>query len=146
MILGFAPAGKTWGVPCHDPIGVIKAFYDSTDSLRTDKSLSFFAPNAEVTTWAEGVNGRHWQERHYRGPDQIGTALSGRGFRRISENPESPVFHETEFKTSPHELKFMLRPDRLGANNRPYNPYQVVVTFKDCLIKSMTVIEFISWE
>jgi hypothetical protein len=41
---------------------------------------------------------------------------------------------------------FMLRPDRLSLDGRPYNPYKVEVIFLGCKIKSLTVIEFISWE
>jgi hypothetical protein len=132
--------------PCSDPMKVIKDFYDSTDSLQFDRSLSFFTADAELTTWAEGVNGRHWQETHYYGPDQIRKALNRRGLRRISENPNSPIFRETEEKVLSDKVSFMLRPDRLGPDQRPYNPYQVITTFDNCRIKTLTVIEYITWE
>lgn len=131
--------------PCADREGIIKDLYDSTDSLQFEKSLSFFSTDAELITWAEGIHGRHWDETHYYGTDQIRNALTKRGLRRISDKPDSPIFHETEFKISGDKVEFMLRPDRLSKDNRQYNPYIVTVIFENCKIKQMTVIEFITW-
>ncbi len=145
-IFVFAVAGTAFASPCSDPMQVIEEFYASTDSLQFDRSLTFFTADAELTTWAEGVNGRHWRETHYFGPDQIRKVLNRRGLRRISDNPNSPIFRVTEEKMSTDKVTFMLRPDRLGRDQKPYNPYQVTATFDDCRIKTLTVIEYISWE
>ncbi len=130
--------------PCADLERTIKGLYDSTDDLQL-KSLSFFSTDAELITWAEGLNGRHWDETHYHGPDEIRKALTNRGLRRISDKPDSPVFHETEFEISGNKVEFVLKPDRLGRDQRQHNPYIVTVIFEGCKIKQMTVIEFITW-
>lgn len=67
LLFVLTDAGIVFATPCSDPMQVIKDFYDSTDSLQFDRSLSFFTADAELITWAEGVNGRHWQETHYYG-------------------------------------------------------------------------------
>jgi hypothetical protein len=121
-------------------------FYASTDALDFDKALSFFSKDAEVVTWAEGVDGRHWHERHYRGPNEIRSVLNSRGLRRVSESPNSPRFLMTEVRVSRDRVSLMLRPDRLSADKRPYNPYRVDVVFENCRMRIMTVIEYISWE
>ena len=132
--------------PCRDPLAVLKAFYDANDASQFDTGLSLLTPDAVVSTWAEGVHGRHWQERHLTGKEQIRSILGNRGFRRTSDLPGAPVFHETEVKVSGNRVKLMLRPDRLSSDNRPYNPYGVDALLLGCSIKSLTVIEYISWE
>ena len=127
-------------------MAVIKAFYDSNDASRFEASLSFLTPDATLTMWAEGVHGRHWQERHLTGREQILSVLASRGFRRISEQPGAPIFHEEEAKTTGERVTFMLRPDRLSPDKRPYNPYGVEAVFLGCKIKSLIVIEYISWQ
>ncbi len=104
------------------------------------------SPDAIVATWAEGVNGRRWQERHLTGREQLRGVLDKRGFRRIPEQTGGPVFRETEAKVSGEGVTFMLRPDRLGRDDKPYNPYKVEAVFAGCKIQSLTVIEYISWE
>ncbi len=132
--------------PCTDPMAIIKAFYDSNDASQYDASIALLTSDATLTSWAEGVNGRHWQERRLSGKEQIRTVLSNRGLRRISGQRNAPIFHEAEAKISGDQVTFMLRPDRLGRDGRPYNPYRVEAVFVGCKIKSLTVIEFISWE
>lgn len=132
--------------PCPDPMAIIKAFYDSNDAEQIDASLAFFTTDATLSSWAEGVNGRHWQEKYLTGKEQIRTVLGNRGLRRISGQPGAPIFNETEAKVSGDQVTFMLRPDRLSPDGRPYNPYRVQMDFDGCKIKSLTVIEFISWE
>ena len=131
--------------PCPDPMAIIKAFYDSNDASQFDASFAFLTTDATLSSWAEGINGRHWQEKHLTGRQQIRTVLGDRGFRRTSGQPDAPTFHETEAKVSGSQVTFMLRPDRLGPDGRPYNPYRVEATFLGCKIKSLTVIELISW-
>jgi hypothetical protein len=127
-------------------MAVMKAFYDSNDASQFEASFSLLTPDASVSTWAEGVHGRHWQEKHLTGEDQIRSVLGNRGFRRVSEKPGAPIFHETEAHICGERVTFMLRPDRLSPDKRPYNPYGVEATFQGCKIKSLSVIEYISWE
>jgi hypothetical protein len=126
-------------------MAIIKAFYDSNDALQFDASLEFFTADATLSSWAVGLEGRHWQEKHLTDKEQIRAVLGNRGLRRISEQPGAPIFHETESRMSGDKLIFMLRPDRLSPDGRPYNPYRVEVVFSGCKIKSLTVIELISW-
>jgi hypothetical protein len=132
--------------PCPDPMGIIKAFYDSNDASQYDASLELLTADATFSSWAEGVNGRHWQEKHLTGKEQIRTVLSKRGLRRTSDQPDTPIFHETEARIIGDQVTFMLRADRLSPDGRLYNPYKVETVFLGCKIKSLTVIEFISWE
>ena len=132
--------------PCPDPMAIIRAFYDSNDASQFDASFAFLTADATLSFWAEGVNGRHWQEKHLTGKEQIRTVLGNRGLRRTSGQPDAPIFHETEARVSGDQVTFMLRPDRQSPDGRPYNPYGVEAVFHGCKIKSLTVIEFISWE
>ncbi len=141
-----ATPAATGTSPCPDPMAIIKAFYDSNDASRYDASIALLTSDATLTFWAEGVNGRHWQERRLTGKKQIRAVLSNRGLRRASGERNTPIFHEAEAKISGDQVTFMLRADRLGRDGRPYNPYRVEAVFVGCKIKSLTVIEFISWE
>jgi hypothetical protein len=55
------------------------------------------------------------------------------------------VFTMGEFKSTGDSVTFFLRPDRPHADGRPYNPYQVTLTFAGCQIKHIQVIEFVTW-
>ena len=127
-------------------MAAIEAFYDLNDASRFDASLALLASGATLSSWAEGVNGRHWQEKHLTGKEQIRPLLGNRGLRRTSGQPDAPIFRETEAQTSGDHVTFMLRPDRLSPDGRPYNPYKVEAVFHGCEIVSLTIIEFISWE
>jgi hypothetical protein len=127
-------------------MAIIRALYDSNDASQFDASLAFLTTDAAVSSWAEGVNGRHWQEKHLTGKEQIRSVLGNRGSRRAAGQPDAPIFHETEAKVSGDRVTFMLRPDRLNSDGRSYNPYSVEAVFDGCKIKSLTVIGFISWE
>jgi hypothetical protein len=126
--------------PCLNPRGVIRAFYDANDAGNSDASLALLTPDANLTTYAEGVNGRHWKEITLSG-EQIRGVLGRRGLRRDSGIPDQPVFHETEFKLTENQAFFMLRPDRTGPGGRQYDPYEVTAVFLGCKIKSLTVVE-----
>ncbi len=130
--------------PCADPMAIIKAFYDSNDAAQYDASLAFLTPDVTLASWGEGVNGRHWQEQHLSGQEQIRAVLGNRGLRRTSGQPNTPIFHETEAKISGSQVTFMLRPDRRSPDGRPYNPYKVEAIFQGCQIKSLTLIEVFS--
>jgi len=127
---------------CSNPLSVIKDFYDSNDTGNFTASIEFFTPQATLITWAEGLNGRHWHEVHLTGREQILPALNQRGLRRDSGKPDSPIYYETEFKVSGDQVTFMLRPDRLSSNGKPYDPYKVIVLFAGCKIQSIVVIEY----
>jgi hypothetical protein len=126
---------------CPNPMAVIKAFYDANDASQYDASLALLTPDITLASWGEGVNGRHWTERHLTGKEQIRPFLAERGLRRSSGTPESPIFHETEFMVSGKQVTFMLRPDRVGPNGREYDPYAVTIVFRGCKIASLTVVE-----
>ncbi len=98
--------------PCTDPMAIIKAFYDSNDASRYDASITFLTSDATLTSWAEGVNGRHGQERRLSGKEQIRTVLSNRGLRCTSGHWNASISHEAEAKISGDQVTFMLRPDR----------------------------------
>jgi hypothetical protein len=55
------------------------------------------------------------------------------------------VFHETRLSVSGNTVEFMLEPDRMRANGKPYNPYSVQAVLEGCRIKSLTVIERVTW-
>jgi hypothetical protein len=126
-------------------MAIMKAFYDANDTSRFDVSLSFFTEDATFSSWAEGVNGHHMMERHLTGKKQIRSALGGPGLRRSSDKPDGPIYHETRVKVTGDQLTFMLEPDRRRPNGRPYNPYRVEVVFVGCKIKSLTVIDSVTW-
>lgn len=131
--------GKTSTCPGY--LAVIKAFYDANDEGSYDDSLSLLKLDASVVTWGEGVHGRHWHETHLTGMDNIRTVLSNRGFRRIQEQPDATVYHESEFQITGNQVVFYLRPDRLGRNGQPHNPYMVTIIMDGCKIQTMDVVE-----
>jgi hypothetical protein len=130
----------------RDPVRLMNAFYDASDARDVAKSLSFFQPDASITTWAEGANGRHWKELTYTGLDQIRQVLDRSGFRRVPATAGGPGFTMTDVTVSSGRVSFWLRPDRLSPEKKPYDPYRVEVTLRKCLIRRMTVMEFLAWE
>lgn len=131
---------------CPDMPAVIKAFLDSNDAARYDESLAYLTPDVSYSSWAEGVNGSHWQEKHLRGREAVRPFLIQRGLRRSADEPQGPVYHEGKPTLSGDHLSIILQPDRLSPRGREYNPYQVEAAFDRCKIKSLKVIQFISWE
>lgn len=132
--------------PCLDMLAVVKAFLDANDAERYDESLTYLTPDVAYANWAEGVNGRHWQEKHLSGREALRPLLGERGLRHIFNQPYAPDFHEGKPTILDGRVSFMLQPDRVSPSGRPYNPYQIQAEFDGCKIKSLTVIEFISWE
>ncbi len=135
----------TTPMPCPDPMAIIRAFYDANDASQFEVSLGFLAEDATLSTWAEGVNGHHMRERHLTGKAQIRPALGNPGLQRSSGQPESPIYHETKITVSDNRVTFMLEPDRRRPNGKPYNPFRVEVSFIGCKIKSLTVIDLVTW-
>jgi hypothetical protein len=57
---------------------------------------------------------------------------------------DGPVFRETRLAVLGNTMQFMLEPDRMRPNGRPYNPYSVQAVLDGFRIKSLAVIERIS--
>ena len=131
---------------CPDKMAVIRTFYDSNDASRFSASLACLHPGLVFTSWAEGVNGRHWHEKKLVGRQKIVPFLGDRGLRRIPGARGGPAYRETEEVAEPDRVTFMLRPDRRSPDGRPYNPYRVEAVFDGCAIVQLTVVELISWE
>jgi hypothetical protein len=145
LSIALAAAPGSSSSSCPDPMAVMKAFYDANDASRFDASLGFFTEDATLSTWAEGVNGYHARARHFTGKQQIRPVLGDPGFRRTPAQLAGPIYHETRIKISGGQLTFMLEPDRLRPNGKPYNPYRVEVVFEGCKIKSLIVIDSVTW-
>ncbi len=131
--------------PCADPMAIIKALYDADDASRFDASLGLFTEDATFAGWAEGINGHHMEEVHLTGKAQIRSVLGKPGLRRISGRPDGLTYREARVKVMGDRVTFMLEPDRLRPNGRLYSPFHVEVTFAGCKIKSLTVIEQVTW-
>jgi len=134
--------------PCSDPLAVIKAFYDSNDAGQFDSSMSYVADTIAFATWATGVNGRQMMLRHLNGKKALRAFLPhGRGLRwRLPDSPpDGPVYHENRVNVSGNEVKLMLEPDRKRPNGGLYNYFSIDATLDGCRIKTLTVIEQITW-
>jgi hypothetical protein len=133
---------------CPDPLAVLRRFYDSNDALRFEESALLFADDADFATWATGVNGHIMAERHLKGRMKIrGFLPNGRGLRRRLPDapPDGPVYSETRIQVTGSTVRFMLEPDRKRPNGRLYNPFSVEAVLDGCRIKSLTVIEQVTW-
>lgn len=138
-------AAATASSLCPDPMAILKAFYAANDASQFEISLGFFAEDAILSTWAEGVNGHHMRETHLTGKAQIRPALGNPGLQHTTGQPDSPIYHETKVKVSGDQVTFVLEPDRRRPNGKPYNPYKVEALFAGCKIKSLTVIDLVTW-
>ncbi len=148
----FAPAQPATAIPptpfvaaCPSAMAVVKTLYDSDEAGRLDASLELLTDDISLTYWAQGLNGHHMSSKALSGKDQIRSMLDQPGFRWTNGKQDGPVFQMSEFQTSGDSLTFMLRPDRIRPDGRPYNPYQVKITFAGCKIKQLNVIEFVTW-
>lgn len=126
-------------------MAIVRAFYDANDASLFDKSLGFLAEDATLATWAEGVNGYHARERHFTGKQEIRAILGEPGLRRTSDRPDGPIYRESRVKAVSDRVTFLLEPDRLRPNGKPYNPFRVEVVLVGCKIKSLTVIDLVTW-
>jgi hypothetical protein len=131
--------------PCADPQAIIEQFLNANDGARFSASLALLTPDVTLATWATGINGHIMVERHAAGRAKVRPYLELAGFKRISGRSDGMLYKETEMKTSPGAVAFMLRPDKLRPDGRQYNPYQVEMRFSGCRISSITVIERITW-
>ncbi|MGA2763052.1 MAG: hypothetical protein ABSG17_06775 [Spirochaetia bacterium] len=144
----FGQSGGARGPVCSDPLAVMKAFYDSTDSLRFAEGAKYFAEDAVFDTWATGVNGYILAKRHLEGRKAIAAWLkNARGLRwHLPDAPrDGPVYHETRVSVSGSVVQFMLEPDRLRPNGKQYPPFSIEATLDGCHIKSITVVERVTW-
>lgn len=141
-------SGTAAAAPCSDPMSVVKAFYDSNDTGRFDASLKYLADDVAFATWATGVNGHQMVLRHLKGKAALRKFLGqGRGLRRRLPDspPDGPVYDENRISVSGNEVKFVLEPDRKRPNGGLYDYFSVDAMLEGCRIKSLTVIEQITW-
>lgn len=139
----FAGAPSTTG--CKDPLGVIKSFYNANDAAQYDTSLALLSDDVVFASWAEGMNGHHMIEKHLSGKEQVREILGNNGLRFTSTQADGPRYAVEDEKVNGDAVTFFLRPDRMHVNGRPYNPYMVTMVFDGCKIKSLTVIEEVTW-
>src|SRR5271169_54116 len=147
-VLAFPLLAQGSGVACPDPHAVLKAFYESNDARTYQASMKYVADDATVDTWATGVNGYIMAKRHREGKTAIRMFLpEGRGLRMHLPDsaPDGPVFHESRLSVSGNIVQFMLEPDRMRPDGRPYNPFSVQAVLDGCRIKSLIVIERVTW-
>ncbi len=141
-------SGAGPGAPCSDPMAVLKAFYDSNDARHFDASAKYLTDDVTFATWATGVNGHIMVQRHLKGKEALRRFLAqGRGLasRLPDSPPDGPVYSVTRVSVSGPDVKFMLEPDRIRPNGRPYNPFSIEAILDGCRIKSLTVIEQVTW-
>jgi len=134
-------ASRSWG----ESLAIVEAFYDLIDAGQTDDALSLLTDNCEVALWAEGINGRHWQERHFVGKEQIRPALGGRGLHLRTDSLDSPIYVITEVKLDDPKVMYRLRPDRRSPDGRPYDPFTVRAEIEDGRIRTLAIAEFLAY-
>lgn len=156
LSLAIAPAvslqaqtsGSGPGAPCSDPLAVLKAFFDANDARRFDAGAKLLSDDVTFATWATGVNGYIMVQRHLKGKKEVRKFLpQGRGLRwHLPDSPpHGPVYHETRISVSGSDVQLMLEPDRKRPDGRLYNPFSIEAVFDGCRIKSLTVIERVTW-
>ena len=136
------------GASCADPLAVVRAFYDSNDARKFDASARYLAEDVKFDTWATGVNGYTMARRHLQGKETLRRYLGeARGVRRHLPDAaaDGPVYRETRVSVSGDTVQFMLEPDRKRPNGREYNPFSIEAVLDGCRIKSLTVIERVTW-
>lgn len=133
---------------CGDPLAVVRAFFQANDAQHYDASASFLSDDVKFDTWATGVNGYTMAQRHLKGRKALRAFLDeARGLRhRLPDSPaDGPIYHETRLNVSGSDVQFMLEPDRKRPNGRAYNPFSIEVVLEGCKIKTLTVIERVTW-
>jgi hypothetical protein len=133
---------------CSDPMSVLEAFYNSNDAGRFDASMRFLTDDVVFATWATGVNGYIMARRHMKGKKALRSFLpEARGLRRrLPDSPaDGPIYHEAKISVDGSDVHFMLVPDRKRPNGRLYNPFSIEAVLDGCRIKSLTVIERVTW-
>ncbi len=131
--------------PCSDPQKVIEAFYAANDAGQFATSLQYLTDDITLFGWAEGANGRHMTIYVAVGGNQVQNFLAKPGLRRIQNQPNLPNYTMQDIQLSGLKVTFMLMPDRLHPNNRPYNHYSVEAFFSGCQIEILKVVERVTW-
>jgi hypothetical protein len=148
LAAGTAAAQASTAAGCGDPLAVVRAFYAANDAGRFDKSAALLANEVVFDTWATGVNGYIVARRHRDGRAALRDFLpEARGVRhRLPDSPpDGPIFMETRVSVKGNDVQFMLVPDRKRPNGHEYNPYSVEAVLDGCRIKTLTVIERVTW-
>jgi hypothetical protein len=133
---------------CANPAGVLTSFYDANDAGHLNAAASSLSPDVVFDTWATGVNGYIMAKRHLEGLKALrGYLGQARGVRwHLPEMPpDGPVFQQTKLSVEGSTVRFMLVPDRKRANGRSYNPYRVEAVLDGCRIRSLQVVELVTW-
>ncbi len=133
---------------CTDPMAVLRAFYQSNDERRYDASMRYLTDDVAFDTWASGVNGYIMVPRHLKGKAALLRFLGeARGLRHRlpGSSADGPVYHETRIRVDGADVKFMLEPDRKRPDGRLYPPFSIDAVVDGCRIRSLTVIENITW-
>ncbi len=133
---------------CGDPMAVVRAFYRANDSRRFDASARYLTDDVKFDTWATGVNGYTMAQRHLKGKKALRAFLAdarGLGHRLPDSPADGPIYRETRLSVSGSTVDFMLEPDRKRPNGRAYNPFSIEVVLDGCRIKTLTVIERVTW-
>jgi hypothetical protein len=141
-------AGAGGGASCADPLAVLRAFYDSNEARRFAASAQYLSEDVKFDTWATGVNGYMMAQRHLRGKEALRKFLGearGVRWRLPGSPPDGPVYHETRISVSGATVQFMLEPDRKRPNGKLYNPFSIEAVLDGCRIKTLTVIERVTW-
>jgi hypothetical protein len=147
-VVAAAAGAQTAGAGCADPMSVVRAFYAANDARQFNKGAGFLAEDVVFDTYATGVNGYIMAKRHRVGRVALRDYLpEARGVRHLLPDspPDGPIFHETKLSVNGATVRFMLEPDRKRPNGRLYNPYSVEVVLEGCRIKTLTVIELVTW-
>lgn len=146
LLAGCGPApGLAAGQPCADPLGVVEAFYNANDAGDAAAALKLVTEDAALVFWAEGANGHHVSYDFAVGKDNLSAWLAKPGLRRAAAANDRPSFHMEKAQADGNVVRFMLMPDRLRENGRPFNHYAVEMVFNGCQIEIIKVVERVTW-
>jgi hypothetical protein len=130
---------------CADQEKIITAFYDANQAGDFNKSLTYLTDDVVLISWAEGMNGRHLDQKSAVGKDYIGEYLGMDGLRWGSGRDPALRFKIEGLQKTGNQVFFRLMPDRLRPNGRQYNPYAVEIIFRGCQIELIKITERITW-
>jgi hypothetical protein len=123
----------------------VDGLFAADDAGKYDQSVGYFTEDGTIVTWIEGVNGRHLQPTIRVGKDQIVELLKKAGLRTQATGPDLPNYTRDRLVISPTKVSFMLEPDRVHPDGRPYNPFSVEVFFSGCQIELIKVVDRVTW-
>ncbi len=138
--------GEATAIPaCRDPLRVVEAFYNANDAGDAAAALKLVTEDAALVFWAEGANGHHVSYDFAVGKDNLAAWLAKPGLRRAAAANDRPSFHMEKAQADGNVVRFMLMPDRLRENGRPFNHYAVEMVFNGCQIEIIKVVERVTW-